>query len=214
MQRQKGSFCLVASAAWQGKPRFHKPDNLCYPHRMPTDLRIAVVGTSCSGKTTLARRLAHLTGLPHIELDRLHWLANWTPKPLPEFRAAVSEHVAAPQWVLDGNYSKVRDIVWSRAVHLVWLNLPFPVVMWRALTRTARRIVTREELYSGNRENLKTALFEPDSIIWWVIKTHKRRQREYRALIDQQIYPHLIVHEVRQPQVDLPALLRAVQEPG
>lgn len=25
-------------------------------------------------------------------------------------------------WVADGNYSTVRDVLWSRATHVVWLN--------------------------------------------------------------------------------------------
>ncbi|WP_423226670.1 AAA family ATPase, partial [Candidatus Amarolinea aalborgensis] len=49
--------------------------------------RIVVVGTSGSGKTTLARRLALALGIPHIELDALHWEANWQEAPVEVFRA-------------------------------------------------------------------------------------------------------------------------------
>jgi hypothetical protein len=37
------------------------------------------------------------------------------PLPVPEFRARVADFTAAPRWVVDGNYSAVRDLVWSRA---------------------------------------------------------------------------------------------------
>ncbi len=43
--------------------------------------RIYVVGTTGSGKTTLARQLARRLGISHLELDALHWDANWTPTP-------------------------------------------------------------------------------------------------------------------------------------
>jgi adenylate kinase family enzyme len=75
-------------------------------------LRVAVIGTSCSGKTTLARRIAGVKEIPHIELDAINWGANWTPLPLTEFRNAVSTEVARNEWVIDGNYRKLGDIIW------------------------------------------------------------------------------------------------------
>jgi adenylate kinase family enzyme len=96
--------------------------------------RVVVVGTSCSGKTTLARQLSQMLGVPHIELDAVHWLPNWQPRPTDEFRRLVAEAVARESWVMDGNYSSTaRDIVWDRATTLIWLNYPFRVVFWRAL---------------------------------------------------------------------------------
>lgn len=176
-------------------------------------LRVAVVGTSCSGKTTLARKIADTNGIVHIELDAIHWQPNWTPMPIHEFRQAVEAEVASDEWVIDGNYSKVRDIIWARATHLVWLNLPFLIVLWRAISRTLKRVVTQEELFSGNRETLRLAFFHPDSIPCWVIRTHHRRNREFRKLIDDGHYPHLKVFEVRNSAEAKEMLLR-MTNPG
>jgi adenylate kinase family enzyme len=163
-------------------------------------IRVAVVGTSCSGKTTLARRIAGIKGIPHIELDAIHWGTNWTSKPIDELRAEINILVAQDEWVIDGNYSKLRDIIWSRATHLVWLNLPFPRVFWQALSRTAKRVFTREELWAGNRETLRLVLFDRDSILLWVIQTHRRNSREYRRLIESGEYGHLQVYELKSPR--------------
>jgi len=57
-------------------------------------------------------------------------------------------------WVIDGDYSDVRDIVWSRADTLVWLDLPFLTIFYRILWRTLRRVVTREKLWNNNVERL------------------------------------------------------------
>ena len=114
--------------------------------------RLVVVGTSGSGKTTLARRLAAALAVPHIELDALHWEANWQEAPVEVFRERTRAAVAAAAWAADGNYSVVRDIVWSRADTLVWLDYALPVILWRLLIRTARRVAWREELWNGNRE--------------------------------------------------------------
>ncbi len=165
--------------------------------------RVVVVGTSCSGKTTFARQLAQALRFTHIELDAIYWKPNWRERPVEEFRALVEKAVAGESWVIDGNYSKVRDIVWNGATHIIWLNYPFFLVFRRAIRRTVRRIVFQEELFSGNRENWRQAFLSRDSILWWVITTHRRRRREYPAFFKQMGKPHLAFIELRsQRQAD------------
>ena len=161
--------------------------------------RVVVVGTSGSGKTTFARALAGSLGVPHIELDAIHWLPNWTPRDHDELRSLVEEAVSQERWVVDGNYSLVRDIVWPRATAVVWLNYPFPLIFGRVLKRTVQRVVGREELFSGNRESFREACLSKDSLLWWVISTYSRRRREYRALSDEGIFPHLFWIEFLRP---------------
>lgn len=163
-------------------------------------MRVAVVGTSCSGKTTFARDLSGIAGAAHIELDALNWKANWEARPTAEFRSLVEEAVSCDRWIADGNYQAVREIVWSRATAVVWLNYPFWRVFSRALLRALRRVLTREELYSGNRESFRQAFFSRDSILLWVITSHRRRNREYRCLREMgPDYPGLTVLEFRAP---------------
>lgn len=77
--------------------------------------RIAIVGTSGSGKTTVAARLASSLGLPHVELDALFWRPDWRQANLEEFRASVDTATSGEGWICDGNYSRARDIVLPRA---------------------------------------------------------------------------------------------------
>ncbi len=86
---------------------FSHPDEL--PSVLPD--RISVVGNTGSGKTTLAAELADMLGCPHIELDALHWGPDWTPQPVDIFRDRVRQATAGERWVVDGNYSRVRDII-------------------------------------------------------------------------------------------------------
>ena len=161
--------------------------------------RVVVIGTSCVGKTTFAQALARVLNFPHVELDSLHWQPNWIPRPPEEFRALTAQALSQGCWVTDGNYSVVRDLVWSRATTVIWLNYVFPLVLWRALTRTFRRVLTQEELYSGNRESLRMAFFSRESILWWVITTFHRRRRQYRRLFDTATTPRLAYVEFRSP---------------
>jgi adenylate kinase family enzyme len=158
--------------------------------------RYVVIGTSGSGKTTLAGRLADRVDYPHIELDALHWLPDWKMKPVDQFRADVRRALDRPTWVVDGNYSKVRQTVWSRAEAVIWLDLPFWTVFGRILKRTLIRGLTGKELWNGNRENLLESFLPPDGIVWWSVKTWFRRRREYPEIIARPEYAHLTVYRV------------------
>jgi len=145
--------------------------------------RVVVVGTSCSGKTTLSRALAGKLGLHHIELDAIFWQPNWGEKPRDELRAEVEALTAADRWILDGNYPRVRDIVWPRATAILWLNLSFPRVFWRGLRRTITRARTKEELFNGCYETFRQSFLSRESILWWIITTHGKNRRAYGKLL-------------------------------
>jgi len=144
--------------------------------------RVNVVGTSSSGKTTLAIALAEWLGVPYIELDALHWEPNWTEAANEVMRERVQSAIAGEAWVVDGNYSAVREIVWGLADTVVWLDLPLATILSRYAGRTLRRLMTRQELWSGNRERL-AFLFGRNSLLWWILGTYRRRRREYPALL-------------------------------
>jgi adenylate kinase family enzyme len=147
---------------------------------------VAVVGCSGSGKTTLARTLAEALGAPHVELDSLYHQPGWTPLSDEEFRRRVTAAVEPDAWVVDGNYSAVRDIVWGRADTVVWLDLRYTTVMARTIRRTMKRVITREELWNGNREPWSNlwSLKPEESIIAWSATRHKIYRRRYSEAED------------------------------
>lgn len=140
--------------------------------------RVVVVGTSGSGKTTVARAIAERLDLPRIELDALHWGPNWTEASDEVFRARVAAAIASDGWVVDGNYRQVRDLYMPLADCVVWLDLPLRTCLRRIVVRTVRRAWTGEILWGTNRESWRKTLSR-DSMILWVLTTHRRRRREY-----------------------------------
>ncbi|MCB9136513.1 MAG: adenylate kinase [Anaerolineales bacterium] len=162
--------------------------------------RISVVGTTGTGKTTTAREISKRLNLLHIELDALYWAENWTGVPDEVFEARVLEAIAGDQWVVDGNYSRVRSLVWARAETVVYLDFSFGRVFWQLLRRTLRRSFTKEELWHGNRETIKNSMFSQDSIMVWMLTTYHRRRRQYTARFQQPEYAHLRVVHLKTPK--------------
>lgn len=163
--------------------------------------RMLVICSTGSGKTTLARKLAMRLGLEHIELDALYWEADWTPAPQDLFRERVERASCVQQWVSDGNYRVVRDILWPRAQAVIWLDYPLATVLWRLAKRSWKYWRTQQVLWSGNREDLQRdlRLWSDRSIFNWLIKSHARHQREYPALLLRPEYQHLLVVRFKTP---------------
>jgi cytidylate kinase len=161
--------------------------------------RIAVIGTSGSGKTTVARELARRLGVPHVELDALFHGPDWVETPVDEFRRRVAAATDGSGWVVDGNYeSKLGDLVLGRADTVVWLHVPLRVALSRVTRRTIRRIHTREELWNGNRESWRGGFFGWESMFVWTIRSHFRRGRQVPRQLAR--HPHLRVVRLRSPR--------------
>jgi adenylate kinase family enzyme len=151
--------------------------------------RICVVGTSGSGKTSVARALAERLGIPYISNDAIISTADWQPVPRAERVFAVRAATDQPAWTFDGNLGPSPEdrVVLERCDAIVWLDLPRWQVHSQVLRRTLRRLAARTQLWHGNRERVRT-LFSRDSIVWWSIKTFATRRREYLALFEDRAY--------------------------
>jgi len=150
--------------------------------------RLLVTGNSGSGKTTLARLLASDLGIPHVELDGLYHGPGWTPADPDKFRARVRAATAEPAWVIDGNYTSiVGQILRDRAGLVIALDLPRWRVMARITRRTLARIVTRAELWNGNREQWRNLLtLDPDNnIVLWAWTRHRKYHQ--RAVAEEHV---------------------------
>ncbi len=161
--------------------------------------RFTVIGTPGAGKTTLAQQLAAALQCPFVELDALFWGPNWTPETPERFRDKVAQALAGERWTVGGNYSTARDLIWGRSDTVIWLDYPLPLTLWRLYRRTMKRILTREELWSGNRETWRGAFFDKDSLFLFAIKTHTQRRRNFPRELAQPEYAHLQTLRFRWP---------------
>ncbi len=158
------------------------------PGDLPTQIehlhnaqRINVVGTSGTGKSTFARRLANLKGIPYIEMDQLYWLPDWREPQDSAFFPKLQQALTGNAWVLDGNYHRSCPIKWPLTQVVVFLDLPFVRTVAQVTRRTIARSRSRQELWpgTGNRETLRKGFLSADSVIWWSITHHAKGRRRY-----------------------------------
>jgi adenylate kinase family enzyme len=151
----------------------------------------------------MAVSIASALGLPCVELDRLHWAPNWEAlsKTDPnEFVGQVSAAISASEaWVTDGNYGLVRDMIWRRATHLVWLDYGRGVVMYRVIKRSIARAFDQKELWAGNTENWRDWI-RPSHPIRWAWSTWSERRSRFEELLKRPEYRHLVVLRLRSPR--------------
>lgn len=166
----------------------------------PPGRRLVVIGTTGAGKTTLAGRLAAARDMSQIELDALYWGPHWTPVGREQFRERVVAVTTGERWVAAGNYGGVRDLLWSRADTIVWLDYPLAINLWRLTRRSLRRIIAREELWAGNRETFRAQFLSRDSLYIWAVRSHARHRREFRAQLAAPAHAHLRVVRLASPR--------------
>ncbi|WP_288393000.1 toxin [uncultured Herbaspirillum sp.] len=162
-------------------------------------MRYIVIGTSGAGKSTFAAALAQTLSYPYIELDQHYWGPNWQAVPPAQFEDAVRQASSGRCWVADGNYSAVRELLWSRATHVVWLNYGRATIARRLLWRTVSRGLLGTRLSHGNRESLRMAFLSRDSILLWAYHTFSKNRDKFAQLRTEPRFAHLQWIELRGP---------------
>jgi adenylate kinase family enzyme len=141
-----------------------------------------IASASGNGKTTVGRALAARMGVPFYELDALHHGPNWQPATREEMLAKVQPIIASEAWVIDGTYrGKIGDIVPEAADVVVWLDLPVRVWLPGLVRRSARYVIRKQELWSGNRERWRDVLHPTNSVVIYALRNFRKTRRTLDA---------------------------------
>ncbi len=161
--------------------------------------KILVVGITGAGKTTMARALAARLSVPFHEMDALVFTGpGWREN--EHLIGDVTRISQQPAWVFDSlGYPPVRDVLWSAADTIVWLDFPRPVVMRRVLRRSAARTLLRRRIFGGNVETL-SAWFRADHPVWWAWSQYAGRRAEIAARAASPAFAPLTVVRLPTPR--------------
>lgn len=106
--------------------------------------RVAVIGPPGAGKSTLSRRLARVTGLPVVHLDRHFWSEGWVTTPRAQWERAQLGMIRERTWIIDGNYGSTLDLRLAAADTVIFLDLPRGLYVRRVVTRMLRSFILRQ----------------------------------------------------------------------
>ena len=141
--------------------------------------RVVVLGRGGAGKSTAARRLGDLAGLPVIELDQVFWRPGLVATSRDEWIVVQRELAAADRWVMDGDLGPYDALAQrlTRADTVLILDFSLPRCAWRAWRRSRER--------AG---------------FWWWLLTWRHRHRPVVLATVAQSAPTATVHLFHTPR--------------
>jgi adenylate kinase family enzyme len=146
--------------------------------------RVVVIGSSGSGKSTVARRIGERTGLPVFHLDVLYFKPGWVKTPKPEWSEVIAQLAARDSWIIDGNHASTLEVRLAACDTIVFLEIPPWVCVWRVLKRCWQyRGRSRPDTGDGCPERLTLRM-----LMWVWAYSQKRKARHLRMI-------HAVAHE-------------------
>jgi len=141
--------------------------------------RIMIIGSGGSGKTTLARQLGEITGLPVVHLDQIWWApGNWQHISREEFDEALAAELEKPRWILDGNYDRTLEPRLEKADTVIYLDMPRHTSLLSWVGRVLKnRGTARPDMAPGCGE-----WFDPE-MAGWIWRFNRENRAKYYALL-------------------------------
>ena len=142
--------------------------------------RILIIGCGGAGKSTLARQLGNLTGLPVVHLDKLFWHPGWVESTKEEIDAKIAAALDEPQWIMDGNYNRTLPLRIRKCDAVIYLDFS----RFACLMGVAKRVLTtygtvRPDMAEGCPER-----FDLD-FLRWVWNFNKNKREQYYRLLNE-----------------------------
>ena len=91
--------------------------------------KVIVIGCPGSGKSTFARALTEVTGLPLYYLDMMYWNADGTQVDKPMFLERLADAMAHDEWIIDGNYGSTMERRMQACDTVFFLDYPTEVCL-------------------------------------------------------------------------------------
>ncbi|MFF3358850.1 adenylate kinase [Streptomyces sp. NPDC002917] len=147
----------------------------------------------------MARWLSVQLGHPCTDLDDLLFTPGG-PLPLEEFRRQAGGITRRDEWIIEGNFSKLADVVWHRADVLVWLDFPLALIVYRIVRRSLRQLAGRDDSAQARRLTWSTAFFSRRSLLRTAIRKYRTNRPRYARQVSETADLGVEVVRLRSPR--------------
>lgn len=148
-----------------------------------------VIGCPGSGKSTFARKLRDVTGLPLYYLDMIWHLPDKTNVTRDEFDARLAEIIARDAWIIDGNYNRTLEVRIRSCDTVFLFDLPTDVCIEGVRHRIGN---AREDMPWVEEE------FDPEFYEWIANFRRDSLPREYELLEQYGAGKNVVVFRTRE----------------
>ena len=130
--------------------------------------KIIIIGSAGSGKSFMSERLARLTGLPVIHLDKEFWKPDWEETKRDEWIEKQSKFIQKDRWIIEGNYIGTLELRFVAADLIIFLDINRVLCIWGAIKRHGKK---RSDLPEYLEEKFDWEFIEFCKLIWKFKKT-------------------------------------------
>lgn len=162
-------------------------------------MKIAIIGYSGAGKSTMAKRLGEIYSCPVMYLDTVGFTANWQPRELEEAVAMAQDFLNQDSWVVEGNWTKFcYQQRLEDADKIIFFNFSRWVCLWGAIRRYIKyRGKTRESIGADCKEKLDWAFVK------WILRNGRTSRQKQRYRNDAAQYPEKFVELNNRKQANI-----------
>lgn len=142
--------------------------------------KVAVFGNAGGGKSTLARRLAEVTGLALYSLDAIQFRAGGGQVPHEDYLKVHADILRRERWIIDG-FGCVAS-AWERfaaADTLVYVDLPLLTHYWWVTKRLVKGMAATPEGWPPDSP-MWSSTVSSYRVVW---RCHRRLTPRYRQLV-------------------------------
>jgi len=168
--------------------------------------RVAIFGNAGGGKSTLARRLAAITGLPLYRLDTIQYRAGGGKIPHEEYLTTHADMLSRDEWIIDGFGCAAS--AWerfSKADTLVYIDLPLMTHHWWVTKRLIKSLFVSPEGWPENSP-MWSSTIASYKVLWLC---HRQLTPRYRQLVGDAAALKRVYHVKSRGEMN--ALLNAVK---
>lgn len=162
-------------------------------------MKIAIIGYSASGKSTLAKKLADYYNAPCLHMDALRFQPNWITSDNNWMKSQVQSFLQQNNsWVIDGNYSFcLYHERMQESDLIIYLNFSRLNSLFRAVKRYIKyHGKNREDMANGCKEKLDW------EFIRWILKDGRSKESKERYQSIQKFYPEKFIQLHNQNEIN------------